>query len=159
MENIISRTSSNCSDGPRTWDWLLVVPLLLALSPPTTATLMLGSGTIPQSIRKKFAISYGNHAHRQEPLAAHPSTVATSIVKTRANKNNKVCMNKKSKAIVQLLLGHKGTNPNDTPILIPGELDLSLEDLLQETPCNAFHNLLMLFHTKIETKKNTSQCT
>lgn len=85
------------------------------------------------------------------PPTAQVSTVAT-IVKTRADKNDEVRM-LKSKAILQLLLAREGTNSDGAPILIPGELDLSAEDLLQETPRNAFRNLLMLFRTKIETKK------
>jgi hypothetical protein len=60
----------------------------------------------------------------------------------------------KLKASMQLFLVRPGTsNVDGTDILIPSALDETYEDLLQETPQNAFRNLNMLFRTNIEGKK------
>jgi hypothetical protein len=80
--------------------------------------------------------------------------VVATVVKTRADRNDEVRVNK-AKATIQLLLAREGINADGEAVLIPGELDPSFEDLLQETPRNAFRNLSMLFKTHIEGTKET----
>jgi hypothetical protein len=109
------------------------------------------------TIYKYAANRYGNRASIQQEqtttLIQAPAVAA--IVKTRADKNDEARMNK-AKAIMQLLLACKGTNADGAAILIPAELDLSFEDLLQEMPRNAFRNLNMPFRTNIEGKKESN---
>jgi hypothetical protein len=101
------------------------------------------------------AIRYSNPASNQHQEAAIPTPTqqVATVVKTRADSNDESRM-KKAKASMQLFLVRPGTsNVDGTDILITSGLDPTYEDLLQETPRNAFRNLNMLFRTDIEGKK------
>ena len=106
------------------------------------------------TIYQDTAIRYSNPTPiQQEAAIPTPTLPVASIVKTQADKTNEARMNK-AKASMQLFLVRPGTsNVDGTDILIPSALDETYEDLLQETPRNAFRNLNMLFRTNIEGKK------
>jgi hypothetical protein len=98
---------------------------------------------------------YSNlHPTPPAPSAAYaPSSVAT-IIKTRADRNKEVRISK-TKAKIQLMLARPGLNSDGAPILIPGRLDETFEDLLQEKAKDAFRSLYSLFYRKIEGKKDS----
>jgi hypothetical protein len=105
---------------------------------------------------QEVASRLGNRASTLQDQATTQiqAPVIATVVKTRADKNDEARM-LKAKAVMQLLLAREGTNADGEAILIPGELDLSIDDLFLETARNACRNLNMLFRTNIEGKKES----